>query len=243
MQAALTGQTCETANPVTLTPSTDATDANAMQTIAKTWCVHETGIDGVKYVYSVKETLPDPDNWTVTHETTAAANGNPQIEKIKNTYKVPTYTPADPLIGTSTWINGPNAKPESYMQLNRTIPGGTPETVGDPIDVSTAAAIGTAATEANGDKKWTVEKKWDSLPKTDSMGRPYTYTLIETDANKAPLTPSGYDKTENGMEIVNTYRIEYVEIKGTKNWAGASTLKRPAITVGLYIKKIGRAHV
>ena len=77
---------------VTLTPSTDATDANATQTIAKTWCVHETGIDGVKYVYSVKETLPDPDNWTVTHETTAAANGNPQIEKIKNTYKVPTYT-------------------------------------------------------------------------------------------------------------------------------------------------------
>ena len=68
------------------------------------------------------------------------------------------------------------------------------------------------------------------------MGRPYTYTLIETDANKAPITPPGYDKTENGMEIVNTYRIEYVEIKGTKNWAGASTLKRPAITVGLYIK-------
>lgn len=229
----IAGKTCETANPLTLTPSADATDANAEQTIAKTWCVHETDIAGQKYVYSVKETLPDPENWTTEYD---AADP----KKITNTYKVPTYTADAPLVGTASWINGPldgaNGKPEAYMQLYRTIPGGTAEAVGDPIDVSTAAAIGTAATEANGDKKWTVEKKWDDLPKTDKMGRPYTYTLIETDANKAPITPPGYDKTENGMEIVNTYRIEYVEIKGTKNWAGASTLKRPAITVGLYIK-------
>ena len=194
----IAGKTCETANPLTLTPSADATDANAEQTIAKTWCVHETDIAGQKYVYSVKETLPDPENWTTEYD---AADP----KKITNTYKVPTYTADAPLVGTASWINGPldgaNGKPEAYMQLYRTIPGGTAEAVGDPIDVSTAAAIGTAATEANGDKKWTVEKKWDDLPKTDKMGRPYTYTLIETDANKAPITPPGYDKTENGMEI------------------------------------------
>lgn len=237
LRSSLTGQTCEMTNPATLTPSTATTSANATQTIAKTWCVPETSIAGKKYVYTVKETLPDADKWTVAYESTPASSAAPQLEKITNTYKVPTFTAANPLVGTAAWINGPAAKPEAYMLLSRTVPGGTAETVGDPVDISTASVIGTATDETNGDKKWVVTKNWDDLPMTDTMGRPYTYSLTETDANKVPLVPAGYAKTGEGtMNLVNTYQVAYVEVTGTKVWDGASTLKRPALTLGLYVK-------
>lgn len=230
----ITGKTCEVSNPATFTPNTAATAANATNTVSIVWCPNQVDPSGKEYTFSVRETSAATANWE------SEANPANPLE-ITNTYKVPTQT----LTGKTTWINGPAAKPEAYMTLYRKIgASGTESAIDDapgtPVANNTEAVLTDEGANSDGDLVWTMTHTWTDVPMTDEMGQPYIYNVRETDSNKTPITPDKYAKTENGMEIVNRYAIEYVEISGTKNWAGGSSLKRPAITLGLYIHRDGK---
>ena len=81
--------------------------------------------------------------------------------------------------GTKVWVGGPTVKPDIELQLYR---NGSP--------------YGTAVTLSNGNTNYT----WKDLDKTDSSGTAYTYTVKEVN------TPVGYEKTETGTTVTNTYK-------------------------------------
>lgn len=228
------GSTCEGANPATFTPNTTVDPGNATNTVTVTWCPVQLNPSGKEYKFSVKETSPAAANWA------SAVDPNDPL-RITNTYKVPTQS----LTGKTTWINGPTAKPEAYMTLFRKVgaagtEGAIDGELGNPVANNTETVLSAEEADPNGDMVRTMSYTWNDVPLTDEMGQPYIYNVRETDAAKAPITPDKYTKTENGLEIVNKYKVEYVEISGTKNWTGGTSLKRPAMTLGLYLHRDGK---
>lgn len=140
----ITGSACEMTNPVTLTPST-ALAPDTYEEESK-WCVDETDHDGSPYTYIVRET-------------SAEVQGFTKVENgliVTNTFASPTQ----PVKGTITWIGGPDTKPGVTITLQRTVPGGAPETVVPNVPM-------------NG----ITEMEWPGLPTHDEQGRPYTYTI------------------------------------------------------------------
>ncbi len=127
---------------------------------------------------------------------------------VMNTYK----SPKTDIIGRKVWEGGEFNRPDSIqLQLYRQIEGGEKVAVGSPVTLA----------------KRTYEYNWKDQDINDSNANKYTYTVEEIG------TPINYTKSENDLEVTNTYVIPKTSITGTKEWIGGSSTK-PTIQLQLY---------
>ncbi len=176
--------------------------------------VEWTGIDthdsaGVPYIFSVKEVNADGTDEAFVPEN---YQKNEAGLTVTNTYRSPT----DTVRATLTWVNGPTPRPDVYFELYRTAGEGTPEKV--------------AGAERKLLPDGTTAAEWPNQPITDDSGIAYEYSVKQVDAAGNDLTPEGYEKTENGLEITNTYRPSVTTIQAVKVWEGGGRVDpKPAV--------------
>lgn len=173
---------------------------------------------------------------------------------ITNTYRIPDYTAADPFSTIVTWINGPEAKPDAYLTLRRfkskdsigcnavvdqveEVPGFTPIKISDLTGFT--KTVGTYETT------WAKTFDLSGFPKQDAYGCAYVYWIeatksdgTELDADFAYAITDGDSGTnENSLDkITLRYRTGLVTVTGTKKWVGGTSLTRPDINLGIYVK-------
>ena len=105
-------------------------------------------------------------------------------------------------------------RPNVWFELWRkpVVQGGTPERV-----------PGAGLKQLDGE---TTTAVWNTLPVTDLDGNTYTYFVKEVDQNGGDYVPEGYEKTEDGLNVVNRSLKKKVTfsktaINGTEELAGA----------------------
>jgi len=84
-----------------------------------------------------------------------------------------------------------------------------------------------------------TEVTWHGIEKVNASGETYTFEVKEVDATGFDFTPEGYEKSENGLTVTNTYKGETEgktdRIAGQKFWILDDPAQRPsAVTVILY---------
>ena len=76
--------------------------------------------------------------------------------------------------------------------------------------------------------------EWQNLTLTDQDGNPYTFSVKEVDAQGKDYEPENYKKTENALEVTNTYVAPTDgAAKATKTWVNGPA-DRPTIYLKLY---------
>jgi uncharacterized repeat protein (TIGR01451 family)/pilin isopeptide linkage protein/uncharacterized repeat protein (TIGR02543 family) len=79
---------------------------------------------------------------------------------------------------------------------------------------------------------------WENQLHTNGSGFEYIYYVKETDAFGADYVPPSFEKQENGLVVINTYR--FVDFTVTKVWAGDHLPAiKPTITVQLQVSVDG----
>ena len=84
-----------------------------------------------------------------------------------------------------------------------------------------------------------TEVTWHGIDKVNASGETYTFAVKEVDATGFDFTPEGYEKSEKGLTVTNTYKGETEgktdRIAGQKFWILDDPAQRPsAVTVILY---------
>jgi hypothetical protein len=102
--------------------------------------------------------------------------------------------------------------PVTFQLYRYTTDPASPETVGDPVELNAAGG-------------WVYT--WADMPTTDTVGNPYTYYVEET------VTPTGFDKTEDGLTVTNTYIVPSNAVVAEKEWVGGPT-PRPNVWFQLW---------
>lgn len=144
---------------------------------------------GRAYQYYVKEP-------TVPANYAAAFSQEDGTLVVTNTYTSPVKKLTLSKEWTGLALN--DAVPATYLQLERRAAGDAQaKPLGSPYPVEGGAA--------GADGRLLREITTDDLPTHDPNGLPYTYSVRETDAQGNDYTPDGYQKTENGLRVVNAY--------------------------------------
>lgn len=156
--------------------------------------IEQTDINGAPYTFLVKE---------------VDADGNP-ID-LPNTWKVEengltvtnTYTPPlGNIEATKEWVNGEDVHFEIWFKLQRTS-NGILDTTFNPI---------LPVDETN-------KVTWTNLYLTDFEGHPYTYEVLEVNADGTPITlPDGWANSEVALKVTNTYTPPRSAEVATKTW-------------------------
>lgn len=68
---------------------------------------------------------------------------------------------------------------------------------------------------------------FSNLPKTDDKGNPIKYDVIEE-------TPEGYQATNKGVNVINKYSENKINIPVNKVWSGDNGAKHDPVTIHLY---------
>lgn len=123
------------------------------------------------------------------------------------------------ITATKVWQGGPSPRPSVWLKLYRAIPGGEPK----PVDVAPIELVDgkTSAT-------WAKQPRWANLLV------PYCYSVKEVDVEGNDFAPEGYEKTEQGLCVTNTYQIPKGEITATKQWIDGPA-ERPEIFFQLFL--------
>lgn len=212
----LTGTTCETVNPVTLTPDAALTSPDTVSD-SKTWCVVDADFNGNSYEYSVVESLLDDRLWDSTHDP-----ANPYL--VKNTFKPPyvNWDDNDPtndgkLVLTKKWINGRQQRPASItfnlMQAIENDPN--PATLERSVTLTPANAV-------SGDPDtWqiTVMNVYDMNRK----GQKYIYTVTEDPITKFDLVSINNPT----LTITNKFKVPTATVNIGLIWVDGPATKPP----------------
>ncbi|MHB0809383.1 MAG: Cna B-type domain-containing protein [Facklamia hominis] len=160
----------------------------------------KTDIDGNVYVYFVKEVDKSGNPLTL-----------PNFKKeeigleVTNTYESPKID----IKAKKTWVGGQQVRPKVYFKLFRKVgKNGQAESVGDILEVGTDPV------------------KWTDLDKTNNKGQDYTYFVKEVDKSGNPLTLPNFKKEEKGLEVINTYVPDTIDITATKRWVNGKKLRQ-----------------
>ena len=151
----------------------------------------EYDLDGKKHVYTVDE-VNVPENYEKDVDGL----------KITNTYVIPKTS----VTVTKIWTNGPELKPDVYLQL---LQNGLP--------------YGGIVTLKSG----TYEYEFTDLDKTDEHGNLHVYTVKEINV------PENYLALEDGLRIENIYYSALGDITVEKVWVKAP-LRKPTVEIQLY---------
>ena len=187
-----------------------------------------------KWQYTVSEQMegentalftPTVSETTIAEPVAAAAGNNNDVPVIAGTINVTnTYTPAKnkTVKAVKKWVGGSSVHPTVHFKLYRQ--AGT----GELEEVPTAEAP--IKELANG----VAEVEWQNLTLTDQDGNPYTFSVKEVDAQGKDYEPENYKKTENALEVTNTYVAPTDgAAKATKTWVNGPA-DRPTIYLKLY---------
>jgi len=151
-------------------------------------------LEGNAYTYTVDEAEVPGYDKSIDQET----------GEITNTRK----TIADPITAKKVWVNGHAPRPTVWFKLYRQVEGGTAEEVPGAEIKELPNGITTA--------------KWVGLAETDLNGKVYTFSVKEVNATGADYKPNGYNKTEDGLTVTNTYDglggEDPVIVNATKEW-------------------------
>ncbi|HBD63057.1 MAG TPA: hypothetical protein DC038_01345, partial [Clostridiales bacterium] len=175
--------------------------------------VDKTNINGVGYIYSIKEVTATGADFTPENYV-KAENGL----KVTNSYNSPTDASAK---ATKVWAGEPEGrqigKPTIWFKLYRYVEDGELE------------AVPGAEIKELADGK--VEVVWTGLTKTDVNGKEYSFLVKEVDVDGNDFVPENYNKSEEGLTVTNTYTKR--DVTATKVWSGGSS-PRPTIWFELY---------
>ncbi|WMJ76481.1 MULTISPECIES: SpaA isopeptide-forming pilin-related protein [unclassified Sedimentibacter] len=173
----------------------------------------KTNIDGVDYIYSVKEVDSEGNDFTPENYV-KAENGL----TVTNHYVSPTDASAR---AVKVWTGEPEGRtverPAVWFELYRHVEGGEPEAVQEAEIKELAAG--------------TTEVVWTGLTKTDVAGKEYIFSVQEVDAEGNDFAPENYEKFEDGLTVTNTYTKK--DVTATKVWSGGPS-SRPTIWLELY---------
>ncbi|GEM_PF-2708051 len=149
--------------------------------------LESTDINGETYIFTVKETD------SAGNDAVPANYEKREVGlAVTNTYVAPANGTAE---AQKTWVNGPDTKPDIWLQLYRSAGGETPRAV--PTDQAPIKRLRFPETTAS----------WANLTETDLNGRPYTFTIVELNTDAVDAPPPNYQKVENGLNVTNTYVI------------------------------------
>ncbi|QKF06836.1 Cna B-type domain-containing protein [Berryella wangjianweii] len=116
---------------------------------------------------------------------------HPGVLKMVN--RVKPAIPAIDVTATKAWVGGETLgpRPTVWLRLYRALEGGRPEPVPG------------AAVEELADGVASVT--WAGIERVDASGRPYAFSAREVDAEGGDFVPAGYEKSEDGLTVTNTY--------------------------------------
>lgn len=138
--------------------------------------------------------------------------------KVTNTY----IQPKTEVTASKKWVNGSAEHPTVWFKLYRQVANAPKEEV--PIAEAPIKEL------VNG----TAEVTWQNVMKTDKTGLAYTFSVKEVDANGKDLQLANYVKTENGLNVTNTYVAPTdLAVKAKKIWVNGS-LEKPTVWFKLY---------
>ncbi|MGX7108641.1 Cna B-type domain-containing protein [Facklamia miroungae] len=188
------------------------------------WEVDSRDGFGQEYTYSVEEASV-PTGYTKSDTTGTGTQTDPF--EITNTY-TPGMTSHTV---NNVCINGPAPKPDTEIELYRTIEGIT-EKVTEQMVPGINNPI--ALTEESTTSTYT----WDGLPITTLDGKAITYSakevrvggvLVENDvAGNYTVSYEKLSDVSNSTKITNTYQSPELSIRGSKTWENDSAASRPA---------------
>ncbi len=155
-----------------------------------------TGLnDGYYEIEEVSDNLPNwisstslPDSIFVKLEGTAGERVD-----IENEIKTTDIT------ATKYWLNSDgqtadtSTHPEIFFKLYRSVDGDEMQAVEDAELMSVVTAEGASKASVT----------WNNMPQYDNSGNVYTYSVKEVDATGNDSVPTGYSKTEDGLNINN----------------------------------------
>lgn len=173
----------------------------------------KTNIDGVDYIYSVKEVDSEGNDFTPENYV-KAENGL----TVTNHYVSPTDASAR---AVKVWAGEPEGRtverPAVWFKLYRHVEGGDPEAVPEAEIKELTAG--------------TTEVIWTGLTKTDVDGREYIFSVQEVDAEGNDFALEKYVEFEDGLTVTNTYTKK--DVTATKVWSGGPS-SRPTIWFELH---------
>lgn len=152
--------------------------------------------NGKAYSYTVSE-VDSHANYQTTVASQEDKAQTTQTFTFTNTYVVPTMD----VSAQKVWVNGADADHgEVKLQLQRTLPGGTAENVGDVITTESLAHI------------------WTGVPSTDIKGKPYTYSVKEIDTAGNYVATYAMGENDGSFTVTNTYVIPKISVTANKQW-------------------------
>lgn len=128
------------------------------------------------------------------------------------------------ITAVKVWVNGGETKPTVWFKLYRYI--FETQTEADAVEVSGA--------EIKALPHGTVSVTWNDLPIDSSSTETYRYLVKEVTTTGEDFTPAGYEKTENGLIVTNTFVPSKTDVTAQKVWEGGPADDRPDIWLGLF---------
>lgn len=177
--------------------------------------VDKANMDGVEYIYSVKEVNSDGTDFTPENYIKAENSLS-----VTNYYVSPTDASAK---AVKVWDGEPEGRsvdrPTVWFKLYRYVEDGDVEEVPEAEADIKELADGT------------TEVVWTGLTKTDGDGKEYSFLVKEVDSDGNDFVPENYEKSEEALTVTNTYTKK--DVTATKVWIGGSS-PRPTIWFELY---------
>lgn len=188
-----------------------------------------------KWQYTVEEVL-SPEASQLFTPTVAATTYAEQVQALDHTAKfnvlqvaiANTYIqPKTEVTASKIWVNGSAVHPTVWFKLYRQAANSSKEEV--PIAEAPIKEL------VNGME----EVSWQNVTQTNKDGLAYTFSVKEVDANGKDLQLANYVKTENGLQVTNTYVSPMdFSVKAQKVWVNGPANK-PTVWFKLYRKISG----